>query len=122
MEIKEKCLYNSSILCGGVVERLSKCWQCEHNPDVIHRQQLEASAQAPVEASGEEAKPRENKPVKARKTIGWDKAKKLYDAGFNDLQIAVELDCAHSSVARWRMRNDLPPRGKGGKPKNEELL
>lgn len=40
-------------------------------------------------------------------SFDWDKAKELYEQGMNDFAISLELDCAVSSVIRWREKNGL---------------
>ena len=45
--------------------------------------------------------------------------KKLYDSGHSDPVIAQACDVSRGMVLRWRQKNNLPPNGKKGRPKNE---
>lgn len=47
--IKEYCIYNRNVLCGGAAERLERCWRCHWNPTV-------AAEQKKREAAKEESK------------------------------------------------------------------
>lgn len=49
----------------------------------------------------------------------WDrqKARRLYDQGLNDREIAQELGVAHSTIGAWRRTENLRPHGTAGRPK-----
>lgn len=44
---------------------------------------------------------------KTRRYLDTDKAKKLYDEGYSDQQIAEECDVSQDTVGSWRRRNGL---------------
>lgn len=47
-------------------------------------------------------------------------ARSLYDDGYNDCQIAKELDMSVGAIRNWRKKAGLPPRAKRGTPKTDK--
>lgn len=49
---------------------------------------------------------------KVRRTLKPHEAKRLYDMGLSDLQIAYRFGFSEETVVRWRREHNLPPNSK----------
>lgn len=56
----------------------------------------------------EKPKRKRNPGAGAKLKYDWDLARKMYDTGCNDGEIARKLGCVSSTVRTWRIQNNLP--------------
>jgi uncharacterized protein YjcR len=52
--------------------------------------------------------------------FNWERAKKLYDQGMNDVEIGSAIGCSSATVYFWRTKNGLPAR-KTRRPRSVEI-
>lgn len=76
---------------------------------------------AKLRALGENpAAPVPKPPRQAAKRVDSTEARRLWELGYDNQEIAQRIGASKHGVLLWRHRNDLPPNGKIGRPKKPQ--
>lgn len=51
---------------------------------------------------------------------GNERAERMYEEGWTDIEIATAMNCSKSTVQKWRKRTGRPSNGKRGRPQKEK--